>query len=103
MENDEKVCRGKRQKCAGGNVTEYIGGCDIAEVFNAYFCSISDDLYTNLPHADMDPLNFMTGDNVSSFFLAPVSPRECSDIIVKLKKSKQSKNIIPVELFTVHH
>ena len=85
------------------NNIEYVEDLEIADAFNQYFCSIAQDLTSELPNSNLDPISFLPPSNISSMFLWPVSPEECSKIIKNLKRVKQDKNCIPVDLFVQNH
>ena len=81
------------------NNREYYNDLDIANAFNQFFCTIADDLDNNLPASNIDPLSFVVHNRLSSIFLTPVMPTECSHIIGNLKVSKQGIDNIPVNIF----
>ena len=81
----------------------YLDDLSIANAFNQYFTSIPVALDENLQPSSIDPLSFLPPINNSSFFLRPIENIECSNIIMSLKRSKQDKNTIPVEIFIKNH
>ena len=84
------------------NNREYSEQLDIAECFNKYFNEVASSLENSLPNNDMNPLQFINR-NQNSIYLAPVTLIECSNIINKLKLSKQHTNKIPIQLFIENH
>ena len=81
------------------NDREIFDSSEISEIFNNYFVSIAEKLESNLHPATGSPLTHVKINN-NSFFLAPVSPSECSFIIRNLKNSKQDINTIPVKILS---
>ena len=80
------------------NNVEYTDDLGMSEIFNEYFSNVATSLNEDLPINDNNPLDYITGTFNTSFFLAPVTPDECSSIIGSLKITKQDKNKIPVRL-----
>ena len=73
---------------------------DIAEVFNDYFNTIAQNLASNIPSTNLNPLSFIPF-NPNSFFLRPVTNQECIEIIENLKNSKTDYNTFPVYLLKI--
>ena len=80
-------------KILHNNIT-YTSECDIADIFNEYFCSVGDLLDSNIPISYSDPLQYVRINNHSSFFLYPTSPLEVEHIINSLKNSNQHINCV---------
>ena len=93
----------KKLKSIFWNNMEFNSDLDIAEAFNNYFCNVAQDLESKLPSSSNDPLNYLGPRNNFSLFLTPVTPTECSKIIRTLKKVKQDKSNLPVNLFIENH
>ena len=70
---------------------------EIAMVFNDYFCSIGNNLNSQIPSTNLDPLENLPSTN-SSFYLYPVGPTEVKYHINNLKNSKQPINSISVAI-----
>ena len=70
---------------------------EIAMVFNDYFCSIGNNLNSQIPSTNLDPLENLPSTN-SSFYLYPVGPTEVEYNINNLKNSKQPINSISVAI-----
>ena len=85
------------------NNVEYTDDQNIAEIFNEHFYSVAVVLEQNLGHCSQDPLNYLSNRTVPSFFLTPVTPGECSNLIKQLKNTKQSKDFIPVKMLISYH
>ena len=66
-------------KDENGNITS--DPAVIANIFNKYFVNVSHDITKNLPISNKSPLNFMADRNGNSFFTAPSTPYEISDLI----------------------
>ena len=58
---------------------------DVAQAFNAHFCSIGSLLDGSLPNYTVDPLSFISYSNL--FSLGAVTPSECMEIISNLKNT----------------
>ena len=93
---NSKINRNSIQKIIHNN-REIVDNMEIAEIFNDYLTSIAKDLDSKLPPSNGSPFSNVTS-NLNSFFLAPVSPFECSKVINSLKPSKQDIDTIPVNL-----
>ena len=85
------------------NSVEYHEDADIANAFNEYFCSVAQNLDSELPIGTTDPISFLPSRNNHSMFLPPIREDECSKIISSLKKVKQDINSISVNLFVENH
>ena len=83
------------------NNIEYSSDLNIACAFNEYFCSIAENLASELPTPCVDPLFYVNRNITASLFLSPVDPIECRSIINSLKNVKQDINYIPVYLFKI--
>ena len=79
------------------NATEFSDYDGIANAFNDYFVNIRQSLSNDLGTNNCNPLDSVKR-NPSSIFLAPVTERECSDIIQNLKLTGQEKDKLPVHL-----
>ena len=71
---------------------------EIAIVMNNYFSSIPNDLNSNLPNSNIDPLSYLNVNVHRSLFLNPITAIECIEIISSLKNSNQGAKMIPVSL-----
>ena len=67
----------------------YTEEADIAEIFNAYFCSVGNTLDSEIPFTNLDPLHYVEV-NPKSFYLYPTCPVEVENILKSLNNSKQS-------------
>ena len=84
-------------KDQNGNITS--DPAVIANIFNKYFVNVSRDITKNLPISNKSPVNFMADRNGNSFFTAPSTPYEISDIISTLKSGKSlGPNSIPMKI-----
>ena len=83
------------KKIIFGGLT-YESDIDIANIFNQYFCSIGDELESQIPAGDLDPLLYVDSNLTSSFWLNPVTPVEVENIIRDLKDTKANLNMIDV-------
>ena len=82
-------------KDQNGNITS--DPAIIANIFNKYFVNVSRDITRNLSISNKSPVNFMADKNGNSFFTAPSTPYEISDIISTLKSGKSlGPNSIPM-------
>ena len=54
---------------------------EISNHFNNYFSSIGNNLASNIPNTNRDPLDFMRGNYPTSLFLSPVTHDELTSII----------------------
>ena len=54
--------------------TTFESEVDIANIFNQYFCSIGDELESQIPNSDIDPLLYVNSNLTSSYWLSPVTP-----------------------------
>ena len=81
------------------NAIEYTADCDIANLFNRYFCSVALDLDNSLPDSTTDPLQFVQRNDLNSFYLFPTTPTECCKIVKNLKNSKQEINSVSLPMF----
>ena len=79
------------------NNTEFIEDIDIANIFNEYFCKIPVALDENIPHSNINPLDYVTRIDASIFF-NPVSIDECKKVIKYLKKTNTHIDQMPLEL-----
>ena len=71
----------------------------IASVFSDYFYNITAQLNSNIPVATIDPLTYINNDIISTLSnFEPCTPTEVSNLLENLKKTKQSKNCIPIKL-----
>ena len=66
----------------------YTDEADIAEIFNAYFCSVGNTLDSEIPFTNLDPLHYVEV-NPKSFYLYPTCPVEVENILKSLNNSKQ--------------
>ena len=84
-------------KDSNGNVTS--DPAIIASIFNKYFVNVSHNITRNIPRSKKSPMDFM-GDRVgNSFFTAPSTAFEISDIISLLKSGKSlGPNSIPMKI-----
>jgi hypothetical protein len=60
----------------------------IADEFNTFFTNIGSELAQKIPHSNNDPLNNISNDFPSSFFLLPVTVVELNNCINKLPSKK---------------
>ena len=81
------------------NNIELTNNSDIANAFNEYFTSIPNILESALPSSNIDPLFYTSYNQVSSFYLGPVSESECIKIVSNLKNSKNDLDTISVIIF----
>ena len=72
----------------------------IANKFMDFFSNIASELDQNLPKGLVSPFENMTN-NPNTFFISPVSERECLKIISLLKVTKTEIDILPVRLFKI--
>ena len=70
----------------------------ICNVFNKYFCEIGSVVENSIPPPTTDPLSYLESPVPESFFLFPVSPAECSNIINNLKNTKQDRDSISMNI-----
>ena len=59
----------------------YESELEIANIFNNHFCSIGDDLESEIPNTSLDPLFYINNNLTSSFWLNPTTPLEVENII----------------------
>ncbi|KAI3384258.1 hypothetical protein SNEBB_000914 [Seison nebaliae] len=72
--------------------------CDIANIFNDYFCNIAQEIAENIPAANADPMSNLQNPTCHSVFLRPVTVEECVSIIGNLKATKENVNNISVKV-----
>ena len=80
------------------NETEFNKDIDIANIFNNFFASVGEELDSKLPASDECPINNLGVDQPASFFLRPVTVKECIDLISKLKLTSFGIDALPVKL-----
>ena len=84
-------------KDSNGNVTS--DPAVIANIFNKYFVNVSHDITKNIPRSKKSPMDFMGVRVGNSFFTAPSTAFEISDIISLLKSGKSlGPNSIPMKI-----
>ena len=84
-------------KDSNGNVTS--DPAVIANIFNKYFVNVSHDITKNIPRSKKSPMDFMGVRVANSFFTAPSTAFEISDIISLLKSGKSlGPNSIPMKI-----
>ena len=73
---------------------------DIANHFNNYFCNIGKKLQNNVPTTNKNYKNYLTNQNLNSFFISPVSEDELLKVIHTINNRK-AKGIydIPANIF----
>ena len=81
---------------------EFSNTTEISNIFNHYFSTVANDLNNDLPDNDANPLDYLINNVSSSFFFAPITLDECSQIIKNVKNSKQDENKITVNLLNVN-
>ena len=72
---------------------------EIAEEFNNYYSKVAVNLDSAIASGGMNSLHYVNTNVVNSFFMFPVSGKECMNVIEKLKNTKCDINAIPVRLF----
>ena len=65
---------------------------EIANAFNSYFAGVAYDLRSKLPVPDDTPVTSFIDPLQSSFYIHPVTPKECDNIISKLKNCSYGMN-----------
>ena len=101
-----KICSGHQTKKINEirqNDQTFYDDLEIATVFNHFFVSIANDLATSLPQSSENPFSYISSNHENIPQFEPVTPDECSKIILSLKNSKQNINTISVLTFKKHH
>jgi hypothetical protein len=80
------------------NGVDVFGEAEMSEIFNNYFSNIGSDLDADIPVSQGSPLDYVSSNMQSSFFVNPVSSNEISCIIANLKKTGSNENTLPVTL-----
>ena len=78
--------------------TEFTGDSNIADTFNEYFGTIAQDLQSQIPETDLDPLTFLNK-NDKSMYLYPMSTSEVIKILSQMKVKKSKKDSCPDYIF----
>ena len=78
---------------------EFVEASDIAEQFNNFFCSVAEDLASQLPPPSQPHSNFFTTPYPNNFYIFDLTVSECNNIISKLKLTKSNVNSMPVKIF----
>ena len=80
------------------NNISYTEDSEIANAFNEYFCSVGENLNSQIPDSNLDPLSYIVFNSNSSFWLNPVSNDEVCYLINNTKNSKQNFNCISIPI-----
>ena len=81
------------------NGIEIVDDVEMANFFNDYFSSLPLQLDQNVPSTNLDPLHFVNPNVVTTLDnLSPCNPLEISDIIKKMKITRENKNSVPIKL-----
>ncbi len=90
----------RKLKDADGNVVT--DSTTMANIFNNFFVNVAEDVKKRIPRSPRSPLNYLENKNPNSFFVAPSTAYEISDIIGLLKTSKSvGPNSIPIKLLKI--
>lgn len=95
----QKNCKSRNIASISVDNHSITGGSDIASHFNNYYSRIAGNLDALVVPSNTSPLQYINVNLACSFYLFPVTNRECLDIIGKLKNTKYDINTIPVKLF----
>ena len=72
----------------------------VADAFNSYFIKATDDIESNIPNDDIDPLSFMDSLVANqSMFASPATPTEVCHVIASLKSKGSLLSEIPTFVF----
>ena len=80
------------------NGVEYGDDSDICEILSDYFYKVPLELDSEVPQSDLDPTVNVNNYVHAPLVFSPCTPDEVSEIIAKLKPTKQGKNNIPINL-----
>ena len=101
-----KLCSGHQVKNIDTiklNDHTYNDNMQIASIFNNFFVNIANDLASNLPASSDNPYAYMPNHHANQILFEPITPDECSKIVLSLKSTKQKANNISVDMFKKHH
>ena len=85
------------------NNVEFTEDEKIAEIFSEYFYKIPVELDDEIPETNTDPTNYISSNSLyPGLTMDNCTPLECSEIISKLKITKEEKDCVPVKLMVAN-